>query len=100
MPNTRNPRARQGKSITGRDSYIYMQALAYAIVAIELRPEEYQEWSNKEDMKLLLDHHCIGWQKFKQHLLDGARAHLTGIAHPASDLPGKVIGHISSRRKT
>jgi hypothetical protein len=27
MPNTRNPRARQAKSITGRDGYIHMQAL-------------------------------------------------------------------------
>jgi hypothetical protein len=27
MPNTRNPRARQAKSITGRDGYIHKQAL-------------------------------------------------------------------------
>jgi hypothetical protein len=29
-------------SITGRDGYIELQALAYAIVAIELRPTRYQ----------------------------------------------------------
>jgi hypothetical protein len=61
MRNIGSRRARQDKSITGRDGYIYKQALAYAIVAIELLPKERQEWSNKEDMKLLLDHLVTGW---------------------------------------
>jgi hypothetical protein len=92
MSITRSRRGRQAQSITGRDGYIQMQALAYAIAAIELRPEEYQEWSNMEDMKLLLDHFCTH-QGLKQDLLNGAKAHLTGIGHPASDPPGKAVDH-------
>jgi hypothetical protein len=71
----------QPPSVTGRDGYIEAQALAYAIMAIELRPERYQEWSNKEDMKTILDHLCTDG-RIKRHLLDNARAHLTGIGHP------------------
>ena len=41
-------------NITGRDGYIMLQALAYAIECIEHLPERWQEWSNKEDMKTLL----------------------------------------------
>ena len=55
MPNTRNPRARQAKSITGRDGLIELLALAFAIAALE-RSEKDQEWS--KDMRLLLDHFC------------------------------------------
>ena len=45
----------KSRSITGRDGYIMAQALAYAIEAIEHLPDKWQEWSNKEDMKLLLN---------------------------------------------
>jgi len=88
MPNTRNPRARQAKSITGRDGCIELLALAFAIVAIELRPEKYQEWS--KDMRLLLDHFCPS-KVAQQHLLDGARAHLTGSGWGQTNPPGNVV---------
>jgi hypothetical protein len=73
----------QGPSVTGRDDYIMLQALAYAITAIEQRPERFQEWSNKEDMKLLLDHFCTNGI-LKRDLLHTAWVHLTGIGHPLS----------------
>ena len=88
MPNTRNPRARQAKSITGRDGCIELLALAFAIAAIELRPEKYQEWS--KDMRLLLDHFCPS-KEHQQQLLDGARAHLTGIGWGQTNPPGNVV---------
>ena len=89
MPNTRNPRARQAKSITGRDGCIELLALAFAIAAIELRlPEKYQEWS--KDMRLLLDHFCPS-KVDQQQLLDGARAHLTGIGWGQTNPPGNVV---------
>jgi hypothetical protein len=88
MSSNGNRRAeRQVRSITGRDGYLQMQALAYAITAIELRPPKYQEWSNKEGMKLLLEHFCFA-PLLRQALLDGAKAHLTGIGH------GSVIDHV------
>ena len=87
MSDSARPRARQN-SITGRDGYLVCQALAYAIVAIEQRPDRYQEWSNKEQMKLLLEHYCPA-QWPKEDFLANARKHLTGVGHPAGD--GKVI---------
>ena len=81
MPITKRRCAPQVESITGRDGYLQMQALAYAIVSIEQRPKEFQEWSNKEDMKALLDHYCSA--SLKQHFLDNAVAHLTGVGHRA-----------------
>ncbi len=44
-----------GTEITGRDGYIFCTALAYAIIAIERLPERWQERSDKEDMKKLLE---------------------------------------------
>jgi hypothetical protein len=91
MSNIKHPLTPQVPSITGRDGYIELQALAYAITAIELRPDMYQEWSNKEDMKVLLDHFCSD-KRFKQHLLDGARRHLTGIGWDATiEHDGNVV---------
>src|SRR5712664_3734835 len=40
---------------SGRDGYIQMQALAYAIEAIELLPRQWQEYSNQQDMIALLE---------------------------------------------
>jgi hypothetical protein len=42
-------------SVTGRDRYTMMNALAYAIEAISLLPEQWQERSNQKDMIALLD---------------------------------------------
>ena len=44
--------------ITGRDMYIVLQALAYAIETIERLPPECQEASEMEDMKALLSALC------------------------------------------
>jgi hypothetical protein len=87
-------KSRQANNITGRDGYLMMQALAYTIVAIGLRPEEYQEWSNREDMKLLLQHHA---GNLAQHFLNNAEMHLTGKDHPASHPPAQDSeSHISA----
>jgi hypothetical protein len=42
-------------NFTGRNHSIVMTALAYAIVSIERLPEEWQQWSNKEDMRRILE---------------------------------------------
>jgi hypothetical protein len=42
-------------SVTGRDNYIMMNALAYAIEAISRLPEQWQERSDQMDMIALLD---------------------------------------------
>jgi hypothetical protein len=63
----------KSQSITGRDGYIMAQALAYAIEAIEHLPHEWQEWSNKEDMRLLLKTLHPG---MAESLRNGARGHL------------------------
>jgi hypothetical protein len=44
-----------GREITGHDGHIFCTALAYAIIAIERLPEKWQERSDKEDMKKLLE---------------------------------------------
>jgi hypothetical protein len=40
--------------VTGRDNYILMQALGYAIEAIARLPEQWQERSDRKDMIMLL----------------------------------------------
>ena len=70
----------KSQSITGRDGYIMAQALAYAIEAIEHLPDEWQEWSNKEDMKLLLNNR---WKVMAKNLRIGARGHLEQIGFRA-----------------
>ena len=44
--------------VTGRDGYIMIQALCYAIAAIERLPEHRQEGSNHADMIELLHAKC------------------------------------------
>lgn len=52
------------EGVTRRDNFILCKGLAYAIETIEHLPDEWQEWSDKEDMIVLLrtltaDHeHC------------------------------------------
>jgi hypothetical protein len=41
-------------SLTGRDSFILAEALAYAIVTIAALPRERRSESNAEDMRILL----------------------------------------------
>ncbi len=80
----------QVPSITGRDGYIELQALAYAITAIGMLPEAFQEKSNRRDMQQILDHFCD--PRFKSDLLDNARAHLTGVDHDeVTTVSGTVV---------
>jgi len=41
--------------ITAREHYVTCLAYAYAIEAIERLPKRWQEWSDKEDMVVLLN---------------------------------------------
>jgi hypothetical protein len=79
FPKTSTSSRRQ--SITGRDGYLVLQALAYAIEVIGAMPDQWQEWSNREDMKTLLAAWAEGWEA--EHLREGVRHHLF---HPGSPL--------------
>jgi len=68
-------------SITGRDGYIVCQALVYAIEVIAALPIEYQEWSNREDMKALLAAYT---SKGKVKMLHEGVCH--HLFHPSSPL--------------
>jgi hypothetical protein len=62
-------------NITGRDHSTICKALAYAIVAIERLPDEWQEWSDKEDMGKLLEARCPD-EYTRNHYITVARSHL------------------------
>jgi hypothetical protein len=70
---TRGTRGSKAGGITGRDGYLVLQAFAYAILTIERLPDEQQEWSNKEQMKILLDLWSRG---HSEDFLDNARFHI------------------------
>jgi hypothetical protein len=59
-------------SITGRDHYVICKAPAYAITAIERLPDEWQEASDKEDMRRLLG----AMTKDQSYYFTSARSHL------------------------
>ena len=63
------------QSITGRDGYLVLQALAYTILTIEALPEKQQEWSNKEQMRKLLE---VWSRGHSEDFLDNARYHIGG----------------------
>jgi hypothetical protein len=69
------------------NTYLLAKALAYAIVAIELRPETIREESDYDDMVVL-------FRKLpaseREMFLDEARRDLTGVRKAVSveDLPG------------
>jgi hypothetical protein len=79
---------RQPVSITGRDGYLVLQALAYAIVTIEALPEAQQEWSNKEQMKELL---YILSEGHPGAFLRDARCHIEGIPPQLSGWSENVL---------
>lgn len=68
-------------SITGRgpmrDRLILCNALAYAILTIERLPDRQQEFSNKEDMKLMLNHFASEFLGV-EHWMEVARNHMDG----------------------
>jgi hypothetical protein len=78
-------RRRQLASITGRDGYLVLQALAYAILTIEKLPTKQQEQSNKEQMEKLLD---VWSEGYADYFLDGARFHMTGKGRPMPVITG------------
>jgi hypothetical protein len=79
MKHRTTTKTRRRPSITGRDGYIIAQALAYAIEAIAMLPEERQEASNREDMLAILTRGC----GHADHFRSNAYAHLTGVGHLA-----------------
>jgi hypothetical protein len=85
MSSNKNRQRRQPVSFTGRDGYLLLQALAYTILTIEALPESQQEWSNKEDMKFLLDELSHG---YAGHFLNNARFHITGEGRPVPEITG------------
>jgi len=64
------------KSITGRDGYILCKALAYAILCIERLPPRWQEFSDKEDMKVMLEYFA-NLHLGTEHFMLTAQAHIT-----------------------
>lgn len=68
--------------ITGRDGYIIAKALAYAIETIERLPDEWQEFSDKEDMKMLFDG-LVNNETAAEAIANGVRHHLRGMEDAA-----------------
>jgi hypothetical protein len=63
-----------------REDLIIAKALAYAILTIESLPPRWQEWSDKEDMKVLLERAEV----FKDFVMSEAKHHLDGAKHGES----------------
>lgn len=61
---------------TGRDTFIVCKALAYAILTIQSLPKEWQELSDCQDMKLLLDRYSGRNQVVYDNHLEEARWHM------------------------
>jgi hypothetical protein len=61
-------------SITGRDAYIVAKALVYAVETIEALPERWQEWSDCQDMKAILETSCSS--RMRETITAGVRLHL------------------------
>lgn len=64
-----------GRNITGRDDFIFVKALAYAIATIERLPSERQEWSDCEDMRDLLEA-CVPNPAYRAEVMRCARWHM------------------------
>jgi hypothetical protein len=79
MATTKDRRPRQPVSVTGRDAYLVLQALAYTILTIEALPERQQELSNKEQMKKLLD---VWSRDHARDFLDNAERHMNCGRNP------------------
>ena len=71
-------------SITGRDNYIILKALAYAIKTIRNLPASRQERADMKDMECLL----LYWTRDFPVFLDEAEAHINVVAlHQPLDRP-------------
>ena len=83
------------QNITGRDGFIPTKALAYAIIAIQIRPEEFREESDLNDMRSILAH-LVPDEASREAKLSSARSHLMrlglvakGFGAPAPMKPKK-----------
>jgi hypothetical protein len=74
--------------ITGRDGYLVLQSLGYAIVTIEKLPRKQQEWTNKEQMKTLLH---VWSEGRSDYFLDNARHHIDWGPRSASSAMTDVL---------
>ncbi len=84
--------------ITGRDHSILCKALAYAIETIEALPEQWQEWSDKEDMIEVLgqltgqsDHYRMA---ARSHMKRRGVAEANGRIVLADRPPGNIVDGI------
>jgi len=93
MSISKGRRRRQPASVTGRDGYLVLQALAYTILTIEALPKCQQEWSNKEDMKALL--HVLS-RGDSEYYPDDARRHIEGIRPRLSGWSENVLDSMQS----
>ena len=61
-----------------RETLVMAKALAYAIQVIEVLPKRWQEWSDKEDMKVILHERFPMWEQLATqsavHHIEGAAA--------------------------
>lgn len=76
---------------TPRETYVSAVALAYAITIIESVPRQWQEWSDKEDMKVIL-HEC--YPEWEWLAFQTARRHLHGAGFdvpPSEQLPPQLV---------
>lgn len=89
MSISRNLRRRQRvpASVTGRDGYLVLQALAYAIATIDELPVDRQERSNREQMLQLLD----TWGRSDPYYLENARRHISGRPQPVTGWSDNVL---------
>ncbi len=63
--------------MTTREIYVMAKALAYAIKTIESMPQRWQEWSDKEDMKIILHQY---FPVFENMVQQSAEHHIDGSA--------------------
>jgi len=67
-------------NVTGRDGYILIQALCYAIATIDRLPEHRQEASNHQDMIKLLEAMCPD-KRTRDFLFQAAVSHIEPWDH-------------------
>ncbi len=84
--------------ITGRDHSILCKALAYAIETIEALPEQWQEWSDKENMIGLLQHLTVHPDHYRvlarSHMKRRGVAEANGRIVLADRPPGNIVDGI------
>jgi hypothetical protein len=85
MSLTKSRSERQPVSVTGRDAFMALKAMAYAVTVIESLPENRRENSDCRDMRRLLTSWCRNNPETVRHLLTNAHAHITGEGWAVGD---------------